>query len=77
MLHLLTAKGDGGFVTRGGDKYAVPTISASFTPGAGRPLSASKVDFPQIGSDVIRVFIEAVGDYWSRLPGAPDRKSVV
>ncbi len=74
--HLLTAKGDGGFVTRGGDKYSVPTISANFTPGAGRPLSASKVDFPQIGSDVIRVYIEAVGDYWSRLPGTPQATGV-
>jgi hypothetical protein len=74
--HLLTAKGDGGFVTRGGDKYSIPTISANFTPGLGRPFSASKVDFPQIGADVVRVFIEAVGDYWSRLPGVPQATGV-
>lgn len=74
--HLLTAKGDGGFVTRGGDKYSVPTISANFTPGLSRPFSASKVDFPQIGADVVRVFIEAVGDFWSRLPGTAEATGV-
>jgi hypothetical protein len=67
--HLITSKDNGGFVTRGGDKYSFPTISVTITPGASHLVSATKVDFPQIGADIIRVYIEAVGDLWGQLPG--------
>ena len=76
LYHVITAKGDAGFVTRGGDKYSFPAISITLTPGAGRPVDVTKVDFGSVGADLIRVYLEAVGDTWARLPGVPQATGV-
>jgi hypothetical protein len=69
QYHILTAANDGGFFTRGGDPYAFPSIAISITPVGAHPVSVTKVDFSAIASDLIRVYIEAVGDVWGQLPG--------
>jgi hypothetical protein len=74
--HLVTAKTDGGFVTRGGDKYVFPVVSVTFTPGAKQAVNISKVDFTTVGADVMRVFVEAVGDYWAQMPGVAQSSGV-
>jgi len=66
--HLLTKKEDGGFVTRGGTKYAFPGISINIDPLSDSVLKVAKIDFTQVGSDIVRVFLEALGDKLGQLP---------
>ena len=66
--HLLTKVEDGGFVSRGGTKYAFPGFSVSADPFSESMIQVSKVDFTQVGSDVVRVYIEAMGDQCGQLP---------
>jgi hypothetical protein len=76
MYHLISAKSDGGFVSRSGDKYQVPSVTVTVTPGANKAVNVSKVDFTAVGADVMRVFVEAVGDYWAQLPGVAGSSGV-
>ncbi len=66
--HLLTKATDGGFVTRGGTKYAFPGVSITIDPFSDTGLQAAKIDFTQVGADVVRVFLEAFGDTLGQLP---------
>jgi len=59
--------GDTALVTRGGDKLQVPSITVSFDPAKGQ-LSATKVDYALVGSDLIRVLFEAIFDANDRVP---------
>jgi len=61
--------GDAGFVTRFGTKYQFPPIQLKLDPAASSVLTFSKVDYVQIGNDLIRVFIEALFDGVDALPG--------
>jgi hypothetical protein len=76
MYHLITAKTDDGFITRAGNKYQFPTVSVTFTPGARQPVNVSKVDFSAVGADLMRVFVEAVGDYWTQVPAVKQASGV-
>jgi len=67
-VHLLT-KLPGGFVTRGGNTLAFPGVDVTITPFAASPVAASKIDLSAVAADVVRVFIEAVGDSLSGVPG--------
>jgi len=66
--HLLT-KLAGGFVTRGGKKWAFPDVDFTFTPFSENAFTVSKIDLTAVGSDVIRVSVEALGDSIAQLPG--------
>jgi hypothetical protein len=66
--HILTKKIDGGFVTRGGTKYSFPGVSINIDPLSDSILEVAEIDFTQVGSDVVRVFLEALGDQLGQLP---------
>jgi len=68
---LLAKLKDGGYVTRGGAKYAFPGVSISVDLTADQVVQASKVDFTQVGSDIVRIAIEATGDALAQLPVDP------
>lgn len=70
IYHLATKLQDGGFVTRGGARYAFGGLSITLDPLAEDPVQASNIDFTQVGADVIRVFLEAMADEWGQLPAA-------
>jgi hypothetical protein len=59
----------GGFVSRGGATYQFPPLEAKLDPFARRPITVSKIDFPTVGSDIIRVILEATFDAHDLLPG--------
>lgn len=60
--------GSGGFVSRGGATYQFPPLEATFDPFARRPITVSKIDFPTVGSDIVRVILEATFDAHDLLP---------
>lgn len=66
--HLIGKIDDGGFITRGGAKYQFPAVAVNLDITSNQPLKASKVDFSQVGADVIRIFIEAFGDGMAAVP---------
>jgi len=68
LYHLLIKASDGGFVTRGGTKYVFPGLAVSVDPSSDTLVKISKIDFTQVGSDVVRAFIEALGDQLGQLP---------
>jgi len=69
--HLLT-KLAGGFVTRGGKKFAFPDVDFTFTPFSENAFTVSKIDMTAVGADVIRVSVEALGDSIAQLPGTKE-----
>jgi hypothetical protein len=62
---------DVAFRSRGGADYGFPTITLTLTPFGDKPIDLTKIDFLGIGTDVLRVFIEASGDALLKLPGDP------
>jgi len=62
---------DEAFRTRGGVEYSFPAVTASIDPLADEPYTISDIDFLQVGSDLARVFWEAVGDSIAGVPGDP------
>jgi len=58
--------------TRGGADYKFPAITATLQPGAGKFVTISKVDFVAVGADLIRVFLEALGDTVAGVPAMSD-----
>ena len=68
----LGAIGDTNFVTRSGQSYAFSGITASIDPTAAKKVSftGAKITSADV-SDVVRVFVEATGDYWFAVPGVP------
>ncbi len=60
------------FKTRGGADYKFPAITATLNPGSREFITVSKVDFVAVGGDMIRVFLEAVGDALAGVPGVSD-----
>ena len=68
--HLLTKASDGGFVTRGGARYVFPGLTIGVDPASDSLITISKIDFTQVGADVVRVFLEALGDQLGQLPAA-------
>lgn len=58
---------DVGFVTRGGQRYQFPAVEASFTLG-GSAATMTEVDYIAVGSDLIRVLLQAVFDSQMRIP---------
>jgi hypothetical protein len=76
VYHLLVKKNDGGFVTRAGATFMFPGISVTLDPKSNTPVALSKIDLVQIGSDMIRILIEGLGDGWSMIPGDPKSTGV-
>jgi multidrug efflux pump subunit AcrA (membrane-fusion protein) len=64
--------GDASFKTRGGANFKFPAITATLKLGAPEPVVISKVDFVAVGADLLRVFLEAVGDGIAGVPGVSD-----
>ena len=65
---MVIPKSGGGFVTRGGTTYNFPAPSLSINPTSTGSVQASAVDFTQVGADIIRIVIEAIGDEIAQLP---------
>ena len=57
------------FKTRAGADYKFPAITATLTPGSREFITVSKVDYVAVGGELIRVFLEAVGDALAGVPG--------
>jgi len=55
------------FVSRGGTKMQIPPITLTFNP-VKRAVDISTVDYLAIGSDLVRIIVEAVFDANLRLP---------
>jgi hypothetical protein len=68
--------GDVGFVTRFGAKFQFPPIEFKIDPAAESIVSFSKVDYVEIGNDLIRVFIEALFDAVNPLPAVSEATGV-
>jgi hypothetical protein len=68
--------GDAGFVTRFGAKFQFPPVGFKIDPAAESVVSFSKVDYVEIGNDLIRVFIEALFDAASPLPAVSEATGV-
>jgi hypothetical protein len=56
------------FVTRGGDSYKAPLITADLTPFSKKKLSVTQIDTTALVADLARVFLEAVFDAVEGLP---------
>jgi hypothetical protein len=56
------------FRSRGGADYGFPIVTASFEPYAKKPVNLTKIDFLGIGTDLLRLFIEANADAFLKLP---------
>lgn len=59
---------DEAFISRSGEKYQFPPIDVKVSITAEKPVSFSDVDYTAVGSDFVRVFVEAVGDGLAQLP---------
>jgi hypothetical protein len=68
--------GDAGFVTRFGAKFQFPPMGFKIDPAAESVVSFSKVDYVEIGHDLIRVFLEALFDAASPLPAVSEATGV-
>jgi hypothetical protein len=64
------------FVARGGDSYQFPAIQPTLNVTAARPLQMSKIDFIAVGSDLVRVLLEAILDAEFRVPGVTNSTGV-
>lgn len=60
------------FKTRGGVDYKFPAITVILQPAGEKLVTVSKVDFVGVGADLIRVFIEAIGDALAGVPGVTE-----
>jgi hypothetical protein len=67
-IALVAKMTDGGFVTRGGTKYVFSGISVTIDPTSANLIQASRIDFTQVGSDIVRIVLEATGDELAQLP---------
>jgi len=65
------------FVTRGGDSYQFPAIQPMLNVTAARPIQMSKIDFIAVGSDLVRVFLEAILDAEFGVPGVTNSTGVL
>lgn len=74
--HLLVKKDNGGFVTRAGATHVFPGIAMTVDPKGDIPIGFNKIDLAQVGSDMIRVLIEGLGDGWAMVPGDPKSTGV-
>jgi hypothetical protein len=59
------------FVTRAGVEYGFPNITVSVDPFAEKKMSVEKIDWNKVGAEIVKVYIEAVGDALIRLPADP------
>jgi len=76
IYHLLLRQDKPGFVTRAGGKYVFPGVTVTIDPLKEDPLKVAVLDLSQVGAEVVRVFIEAMGDAWALVPGNPDSTGV-
>ena len=77
IIHLLVKKDNGGFVTRDGVSHSFSGVTLSLDPKGNTPVGISKIDMPQVASDLMRVFIEATGDALAKIPGDPKSTGVL
>lgn len=59
------------FKSRGGASYAFPTVGLTIAPYGDKPFDLTKIDLLTVGTDVLRVLIEATGDAVFNLPADP------
>jgi len=59
------------FVTRAGVEYGFPHITVSIDPLSDKKILITEIDWNIVGSEVVKVFIEAVGDSRIGLPADP------
>ena len=60
--------GDTAFVTRGGVSYSFPAVNIDIDPLASKVVSTNEVDYATVGANLVRVWIEAMGDALFQLP---------
>lgn len=57
-----------GFVTRDGQRFIFPGFQVGLDPAGAEPVSVAKIDFTQVGTDLVRVFLQAIFDADHGLP---------
>ncbi|HMB54367.1 MAG TPA: hypothetical protein VKU40_13695, partial [Thermoanaerobaculia bacterium] len=65
-----------GYVSRDGESFRFPGVTVTFDPGGEHPVEVSKVDFTRVGSDLVRVALEAIFDAHEGLPAVSDATGV-
>ncbi|MCW9034624.1 MAG: hypothetical protein OQK35_02525 [Alphaproteobacteria bacterium] len=68
---------DVSFVSRGGDKIAIPPISVKFAPSGQKHLTYSGFDAATVGADIVRVTFEALGDMINHIPAVSKATGVI
>lgn len=66
--YVLLPLGTTGFVTRDGRKILFPGFQIGLDPAGAEPVSIAKIDFAQVGTDLVRVFFQALFDADQGLP---------
>lgn len=66
--YLFTKIGQVGFVSRVGDQYAFPGITAEVDPAGQHPFTASHVDHLQVANQLLQVILMAIFDAHEGLP---------
>lgn len=66
--YVLLPLGATGFVTRDGQKIIFPGFQIGLDPAGAEPVSIAKIDFAQVGTDLVRVFLQAIFDADHGLP---------
>jgi hypothetical protein len=66
--YVLLPLGATGFVTRDGQKIIFPGFQIGLDPAGAEPVSIAKIDFGQVGTDLVRVFLQALFDADHGLP---------
>ncbi|HYO15053.1 MAG TPA: hypothetical protein VE685_17810 [Thermoanaerobaculia bacterium] len=66
--YVLLPLGATGFVTRDGQRIIFPGFQIGLDPAGAEPVSIAKIDFAQVGADLVRVFLQAIFDADHALP---------
>ena len=66
--YVLLPLGATGFVTRHNQKIIFPGFQIGLDPAGREPVSIAKLDFAQVGTDLVRVFFQAIFDADHGLP---------
>lgn len=66
--YVFVTLGTQGFVTRDGRTFAFPGFQITFDPAGSQPVTVKKIDFTQVGSDLVAVFLQALFDAHEGLP---------
>lgn len=75
-FHVLVNVGGYGFISRSGVRYQFPGLSGGLSFIDSTPVTATHVDYTQVGADIIRIVLEALRDASAPLPAVANATGV-